>query len=215
MSRIDGPYDAVLHLLDRQIVDSEGLMVAKVDDIALTPDLQVAGILVGTAALLPRLGGDLGPRLLAFWKRLSPQDAERGTPRFIPLHAIAEVDSAVVLDRERSRLLLIHEPPGHRLNALLRLPVASASGRVLGHVLDVRLTSEGELEGLIVGRGGPGCLLGYDRRRDQGPWLVSTLVRWLHRHAGYVARADVASIDWSTRITLDTDELDELVDVDE
>lgn len=116
---------------------------------------------------------------------MSPQDAERGTPRFIPIHEVADVGSAIMLDRERLRLLVIHEPPGHRLNELLHLPVVSGSGRALGRVLDVRLTRNGDIDGLIVGRGGPGSLLGYDRRRDQGPWLVGTVIRWLHRGAGY------------------------------
>jgi sporulation protein YlmC with PRC-barrel domain len=215
MSRLDGPYDAVLHLLDRQIIDSEGLMVAKVDDIALTPDLQVAGLLAGPAALLPRLGGRLGPKVLDFWERMAPQEADRGTPRFISIHAVAEVGSAVVLDRERLRLLVTHEPPGHRLNDLLDLPVVSSSGRSLGRVIDVRLTDAGNVDGLIVGHGGPGSLLGYDRRGDQGPWLVGAVIRWLHRHAGYVGRADVAEIDWGHRVRLQTEVLDEVTDVDE
>lgn len=214
MSRIEGPYDAVLHLLDRQVIDSEGLMVAKVDDIALTPDLEVAGILVGTPALLPRLGGRLGPRLLDFWGRMAPQQADRETPRFIPIHDVARVDSAVTLDRERLRLLVIHEPPGHRLNHLLHLPVVTASGRALGGVLDVRLTGEGQVAGFVVGKGRPGSMLGYERRHDQGPWLVGAVIRWLHRHSGYVERADVAEIDWGHRIVLRGEGLGELRDVD-
>lgn len=214
MSRLDGPYDAALHLLDRQILDSEGFLVAKVDDVALTPDLQVAGLLIGTAALLPRLGGRLGPKILDYWERMAPEQADRGTPRFIPIHAVADVGSGVTLDRERLRLLTIQEPLGHRLNDLLDLPVIAAAGRSLGRVIDVRLTETGTVDGLVVGRGGPGSLLGYDRRHDQGPWLVAALVRRLHRHSGYAARADVAQIGWGHRIVLRTDGLAELTDVD-
>jgi sporulation protein YlmC with PRC-barrel domain len=214
MNRLEGTYDAVLHLLDRQIIDSEGLLVAKVDDIALTPDLQVAGLLVGTAALLPRFGGRLGPKVLDFWERLSPQDADRGTPRFIPIHDVEKVGSAVILNRDRLRLLVTHEPPGHRLGHLLHLPVVAPSGRSLGGVLDVRVTAHGDVAGLLVGRGGPGSLLGYERRRDQGPWLVGNAIRWLHRHSGYVARGDVVEIDWGNRIVVGTDTLGEAIDVD-
>lgn len=210
MGPLDRPLDAALHLLDRQIVDSEGLMVGKVDDVALTPDLRVAGLLVGTPALLPRLGGRLGPRVLDFWERMAPEQADRGTPRFIPLHDVAELGSGVVLDRERLRLLVTHEPPGHRLNDLLHLPVVSSAGRELGRVIDVRLTGAGDVDGFIVGRGGPGSMLGYDRRRDQGPWLVGAVVRWLHRHSGYVARAEVADIEWGRRMVLRTDRLEPL-----
>ncbi|SFC84186.1 PRC-barrel domain-containing protein [Nocardioides terrae] len=213
MNRLEGPYDAALHLLDRQIVDSEGLLVAKVDDVALTPDLEVAGLLVGTAALLPRLGGRLGPRLLDLWERLAPAEADRGTPRFIPIRAVVDVGSAVTLGRARLRLLDVHEPPGHRLGQLLDLPVVAASGRSLGRVIDVRLTEHGEVHGLVVGRGGPGSLLGYDRNREQGPRLVAAAVSWLHRHSGYAARADVAEIEWGHRVRLRTDRLDPLRDV--
>ena len=212
MSRLDGPYDVVLHLLDRQIIDAEGLMVAKVDDVALTPDLQVAGLLVGPAVLLPRLGGRLGPKVLDLWERMAPEQADRGTPHFLPLDAVDEVDSAVHLQQDRLRLLTTHEPPGHRLGDLLALPVVTASGRALGRVIDVRVTERGDVDGLVVGRGGPGSMLGYDRRREQGPRLVGALVRWLHRHSGYAARADVAEIEWGVRVVLRTERLDELRD---
>lgn len=43
-------------------------------------------------------------------------------------------------------------------------------------------------------------MLGYDRRPDQGPWLVNRAVRWLHRHSGYVAWGEVRDIDWDSRI---------------
>ena len=53
--------DAVLHLLDRQVVDRDGLMVCKVDDVelTLTPDgrWEVTGLLAGPPALVPRFGG--------------------------------------------------------------------------------------------------------------------------------------------------------------
>ena len=43
------------------------------------------------------------------------------------------------------------------------------------------------LRSLLVCRGGAGSLLGYERRADQGPWLVSRLLRWWHRNTvGYL-----------------------------
>ncbi len=71
-------YDLHLHLLDRQIVDPDGRMVAKVDDLELTEAADepgtyyVTGILVGPLALGPRLGGRLGHWMAAVAKRLSP-----------------------------------------------------------------------------------------------------------------------------------------------
>lgn len=73
----------------------------------------------------------------------------------------------------------------------------------LGRLVDVRVEGtrrdDGRqlpLVGLLVGRGGPGSMLGYDRRPDQGPWVVNRVVRRLHRHTGYPDWPDVAGIDW-------------------
>jgi hypothetical protein len=57
--------DAVLKLLDRQVLDPDGHMVCKVDDLELTVPADgsapyVSAILSGPAALGPRLGGVLG-----------------------------------------------------------------------------------------------------------------------------------------------------------
>jgi hypothetical protein len=91
----------------------------------------------------------------------------------------------------------------------------------LGGVIDVRLESRrgdpgGRLlvVGLLVGRGGPGSMLGYDRRGDQGPWLVNRVVRWLHRHAGYVGWAYVVDVDWDAAvITTSTSTLADLTSI--
>jgi hypothetical protein len=54
--------DAVVHLMDRQVVDPDDRMVCNVDDLELTfPDdggpPYVSAILAGPAALAPRIGG--------------------------------------------------------------------------------------------------------------------------------------------------------------
>jgi hypothetical protein len=96
----------------------------------------------------------------------------------------------------------------HRLGELLGFDVVTEGGRALGHVNDVRLATghgirgtraELLVEGFVVGTRHAGSLLGYDRRSEQGPWLVRRLVRWLHRHAGYVAWEAVRSVDWDER----------------
>ena len=205
---IEGRRDAVLHLLDRQIVDSDGLMVGKVDDLALSPDLRVVGLLCGTAALLPRLGGRVGAKVLDFWQRMGPEQADRSTPYFIPAEAIRHVRSDVKLDRVRLGLMTREEPAGIRLSSLLGLPVRHGD-RTLGRVIDVRLVDD-EVEGIVVGRGGPGSLLGYERRRDQGPWLVGTLIRAWHRNTGYVGRADVTAFEPDHELRVSVDRLAEL-----
>jgi hypothetical protein len=72
--------------------------------------------------------------------------------------------------------------------------VHEPDGRQVGHVLDARFepTDGGALvlRSLLVGRGGPGSLLGYDRRADQGPVMVRRIVRLRHRDTRVV---DIAS----------------------
>jgi hypothetical protein len=68
-----------------------------------------------------------------------------------------------------------------------------------GTVIDARFSPGPNgrlvLVSLIVGHGRPGSLLGYDRRRAQGPWLLRKLVRRLHRHTA-LAEAAHAEILW-------------------
>jgi hypothetical protein len=96
-------YDAALHLLDRQLIDSDGRLVAKVDDLEIreTDDgrLEVTALLTGPAALGPRLGGHLGAWMVSVWSRL--RSDERPTPGRIELARVSGIDSAVHLDRPR------------------------------------------------------------------------------------------------------------------
>ena len=95
-----------------------------------------------------------------------------------------------------------------RLVDLLHMQVRDPDGRVLGRVNDLRLSptravrgvaAELMVDGIIVDGNHPGSLLGYDRRSEQGPWLVRVAVRALHRHAGYLPWEAVADIDWDDR----------------
>jgi hypothetical protein len=98
-----------------------------------------------------------------------------------------------------------HHPGRHLLHDLLGLPVVSTDGRRLGHVNDVRLApgaavrgalAELVVGGLVVADRHAGSLLGYDRAREQGPWLVRTVVRLLHRRAGYLPWSAVDQVVW-------------------
>ena len=79
-----------------------------------------------------------------------------------------------------------------RASDLIGRDVHGADGQHLGAVTDLRCIQDGPLRGpmqaprltaLIVSRRNAGSLLGYDRRRQQGPWLLRVLVYRLHRHA--------------------------------
>jgi hypothetical protein len=67
-------FSAGLHLLDRQLVDPDGLMAGKVDDVLLTfPDTGppiVTEILAGPGALARRIGGRLGEWIASVHARL-------------------------------------------------------------------------------------------------------------------------------------------------
>jgi sporulation protein YlmC with PRC-barrel domain len=78
-----------------------------------------------------------------------------------------------------------------RASELLGRNVRAADGRSIGIVADIRCVLDGPLRGalcaprvtaLVVSRRHTGSMLGYDRRDQQGPWLVRVLVRRLHRH---------------------------------
>jgi sporulation protein YlmC with PRC-barrel domain len=94
--------DAALRLLDRQILDVDGRMVAKVDDVELREEdgrLIVTGLLVGPAALGPRLGGPLGAWIEAVWRRLAGRRSPG--PGRIDLADVEEIQSAVTLSISR------------------------------------------------------------------------------------------------------------------
>jgi hypothetical protein len=104
-------------------------------------------------------------------------------------------------------------PRVHRLNDLLGATVSTTDGRDIGHVNDVRLApsqsvrgirAEMLVEGLIISDRHAGSLLGYDRRPDQGPWLVRVLIRRLHRKARYLPWTGIRHVSWAEgRITVD------------
>ena len=95
--------DAALHLLDRQLVDRDGRLAGKVDDLELTRrddgTLVVTAILTGPGALGPRLPGVLGRATVAIWRRLHG-DADPGPGR-IPFERVTAIDSAVTLATSR------------------------------------------------------------------------------------------------------------------
>jgi sporulation protein YlmC with PRC-barrel domain len=73
---------------------------------------------------------------------------------------------------------------------LIGRPVLDSTGRKVGVVSDLRCIQDGPLRGsmaaprvhqvLVSGRR-TGSMLGYDRRDQQGPWLIRWIVRRLHR----------------------------------
>src|SRR3954469_402124 len=99
-------FDLRLRLLDRQVVDRDGGMICKVDDVELTPaddgGYVVTALLAGPLALGPRLPGRLGRWVVALARRWS-NDAQPG-PRRIPFERVTDLGSAISLDRSREEL---------------------------------------------------------------------------------------------------------------
>lgn len=199
--RLGGELDLALHLLDRQVEDAEGALVGKVDDVELTRSddgaLLVTGLLLGANALLPRLWR----RAHDLWVAAAPQRPGQHVPDRIDLALVDRLDSGVRLRTRRAGAA----PPAPALDpARVRLTVllgaaVTYEGRRDGRVIDVRARA-GEhglvVSELVVGRGGPGSMLGYDRKRDMGPWAVATLVRWWHR-GSWVVDVGQCAIDWT------------------
>lgn len=218
MSDRDGvdTIDAVLHLMDRQVVDRDGRMVCKVDDIELTErrdgTWEVTALLSGAPVLIPRLGGRLGAGLEEYWRRLGLQEADRLVPWRIGMSLVDELGSGIRLLATREHLLerqtdspAAEGATRRRVNDVLQLHVFAPDGTRLGSVIDLRLLRDSvepltlRVDGLVVGPRRPGRNLGYDRHADQGPWLLRRVVHRLQRHNRYVPMHDVGPIDWVER----------------
>ena len=98
--------DLHLHLLDRQVVDPDGRLVCKVDDLELDVDETgrpfVTAILVGPRALGPRLGGRLGRWVTAIARRLSDGQSEH--PPRIDFAQVSDIGSAITVARQLDEL---------------------------------------------------------------------------------------------------------------
>ncbi|KRF11355.1 hypothetical protein ASG90_16490 [Nocardioides sp. Soil797] len=210
MNRLEGPFDAALHLQDRQVVDVDGLLVCNVDDVELNESddgtLSVTGLLIGAPALLPRFSGLLGRTLLEQWRRLGIEKADRLEPWRIDISDVVELQSDVRLSVSREGLLVRAQNPAkgrtRPLDRLLGMNVRHGD-ESLGRVTDIRLeprnsdhTTEFVCTHLVVGHGRPGSMLGYDRQQDMGPAILGHAIRWLHRHTGQLPISDVTDIDW-------------------
>jgi sporulation protein YlmC with PRC-barrel domain len=99
--------DAGLHLLDRQLVDSDGRLAGKVDDLELElPEdggpPTVTAILAGPGALSRRIGGRFGAWLEAVANRLREGDDRK--PARVSFGVVKRVGSAIELSVPRADL---------------------------------------------------------------------------------------------------------------
>jgi sporulation protein YlmC with PRC-barrel domain len=99
--------DLGLHLLDRQVLDTQQRAVGKVDDVELTvPEDGSPPYVSGPAAHGPRLGGLLGRWLVAAAEALGRSDAERLGR--IGMELVTDIGTTITVSRSR-RELGVHE----------------------------------------------------------------------------------------------------------
>jgi sporulation protein YlmC with PRC-barrel domain len=119
--------EAGLQLLDRQLVDKEGRLAGKVDDLELTfpdgggPPL-VTAILAGPGALSRRVGGRFGGWLEAVANRLREGDQRR--PARVPFAVVKEIGSAIALNVAKEELETYRLESWTREHVIGRLPGA-------------------------------------------------------------------------------------------
>jgi len=203
-NKLEGTIDGALELLDRQLLDVEGRMLGKVDDVELTQTdagLTITALLTGQVALLHRLGGSLGSNLVTGYVQLRPSEKNRTRPWRLVIGDVERLDSALHLRVHREESLR-RDVETFRLGALTGMNVLEPAGRRAGSVLDARFAPGAGgrlvLRALVVGEGHPGGLLGYDRRPNMGPWFVRRIVGWLHRNTSAVDVEHV-QILWNNR----------------
>jgi hypothetical protein len=92
-----------LHLLDRQLVDCNGELAGKIDDLELDDDgAIVLAILSGPGALAGRVGGRAGAWIGALHRRLH-QDHDPGPAR-VPIEHVTRIADTVELNAARHDL---------------------------------------------------------------------------------------------------------------
>jgi hypothetical protein len=99
---------AVLELLDRQLVDRDGRLVGKVDDVEFElddePDAlpRVTALLAGLGALANHIGGDTGAALAAAERRLAARRDHQ--PSRVDIAIVRDIGSAIELDADGENL---------------------------------------------------------------------------------------------------------------
>jgi sporulation protein YlmC with PRC-barrel domain len=119
-------WSAGLELLDRQLVDPDGRMAGKVDDLRLElredgPPI-VTEILAGPGALARRIGGRVGGWIASVHARLHPG---AGDPATISFGVVSRIDDHVTLIVSRQDLATFEAEAWARDNIIAKIPGSS------------------------------------------------------------------------------------------
>jgi sporulation protein YlmC with PRC-barrel domain len=115
--------DAAYALLDRQIVDRDGMMAGKVDDLTMRfaedgSGPYVVAITSGAGALASRYGGRAGRALARLHDQLRPEDE----PSLISFGVVQEIVPEVIVTVERADLVTMRFEAWCRKHVIGRLP---------------------------------------------------------------------------------------------
>lgn len=117
----------VADLLDRQVVDTEGKLVCKVDDVEFGAgedgSQHLTGILVGAAALAPRLGGTIESIVMGLRARITGRFEI--SPGRIDWAVVDHIDTAVHLLVRRGSLGIAPLEDSAREHVIDKLPGAA------------------------------------------------------------------------------------------
>ncbi|HUR51541.1 MAG TPA: PRC-barrel domain-containing protein [Mycobacteriales bacterium] len=94
--------DLSLHLLDRQVVDTNGDAVGKVDDVEISEEGLVVALLTGPQALAGRLGGLLGSWLLFLSEGISRSSTAE--PGRVGVELVTDYGTSITVARTREEL---------------------------------------------------------------------------------------------------------------
>lgn len=114
--------DAYLRLMDRQILDHDGLMIGKVDDVEVEERddgrIYVTALLTGPGALGPRFGGAFGTIITNAWSRLSG----RTDPARLDWSVVASVETVITLAVGRTTVAIDGFETWMRDNVIAAIP---------------------------------------------------------------------------------------------
>jgi sporulation protein YlmC with PRC-barrel domain len=117
---------AGLELLDRQLIDPDGFLAGKVDDLEFEFDDEgvptAIAILSGPGALAGRVGGRLGRWIAVLHRRL--QDEPDARPARVPFELVTGIGTDVTLAARRSELESNHSEDWARDVIVSKLPGA-------------------------------------------------------------------------------------------
>jgi hypothetical protein len=123
---------AGLDLLDRQIVDGDGNLAGKVDDLELTFPREggapiITAILSGPGALSRRLGGGFGRWIESLHARLHPHPDPM--PARLSFGVVKRIEERIELSIERDGLESMHLEDWVRERIIGRIPGARHEGK--------------------------------------------------------------------------------------